>query len=210
MIASARPPTAPLKTSSVDFTSLLPAIQRQIHFALRKVPSYVRQELIDEAIAASFIAFHRLVTQGKTSRVFATPLARFSVLRVRDGRRVGSGGQRYEACCPFSARRAALRVERLDRFDTRVGRWVVRAVPASESSIPDQVAFRLDFQEWLARQSFRNRQLIEVLASGESTGEAAHRFRISAARVSQLRLAFYESWCAYQREVPAHRSLNAA
>jgi hypothetical protein len=161
--------------------------------------------VIDEAVAASFVAFHRLIRQGKASRAFATPLARFSISRVRDGRRVGSRRHRYEACCPFNARRAGFRIERLDRYGNHVRGWVARAIPVSQWSIPDQVAFRLDFQQWLSTQSYRNRRLIELLASGESTSGAAHRFRISAARVSQLRLEFYESWYSYQGEVPTRR-----
>ena len=104
MIASARPPTRQSEDSSADFTSLLPAIHRHIQFAFRKVPRQLRQEVIDEAVAAAFVAFHRLISQGKASRAFASPLARFSVWRVRDGRRVGSRRHRYEACCPFNAR----------------------------------------------------------------------------------------------------------
>jgi len=209
VITAARPPTGPSKDAFADFTSLLPAIHRQIQFAFRNLPPHVREDLIDEAVAASFVAFHRLISQGKANRAFATPLARFSVLRVRDGRRVGSRRHRYEAC-PFNARRSGFRIERLDRYGKHVRRWVARAVPVSQWPIPDQVAFRLDFQQWLSAQSSRNRQLIEVLASGESTSEAAHQFRISPARISQLRLQFYESWCTHQGEVPIRRPLAAS
>lgn len=210
MIASARPPTGPSEDSSADFTSLLPAIRRHIQFAFRKVPRQLRQEVIDEAVAAAFVAFDRLIGQGKSSRAFATPLARFSVSRVRDGRRVGSRRHRYEACCPFNALRARFRIERLGRYGNHVPYWIARSVPGSPWPIPDQVAFRLDFQAWLSAQSSRNRRLIKVLASGESTSGAAHHFGISPARVSQLRLQFYESWSTYQGEVPIRRSLAAS
>jgi hypothetical protein len=96
------------------------------------------------------------------------------------------------------------------RFDANRGRWLVRAIPASDAPIPNQVAFRIDFADWLSRLPRRNRRIAEALACGDTASEVAHRFRVSSARISQLRLQFYESWRAFQAEVPTLRVTAAA
>jgi hypothetical protein len=205
MNASARPPTRHLSAPSVAFLTLLPTIERHVGYAFRRVPSPFREDVLQEALVTAFVAYRRLVDRGRRDQVFATPLARFAVFHVRDGRRVGSRRNRFDVSCPFVARRRGFRVERIDRFDPRARRWTLMAIPSSAAPIPDQVAFRLDFPQWLSTQSRRNRRLIQALACGDTTSQAAQRFHISAARVSQLRLQFSQSWRAFQedqRDVP--------
>lgn len=203
MNASARPPTRQLRAPSVGFLTLLPTIERHIDFAFRRVPTSFRQDVLQEALVMAFVTYRRLVDQDRGHQVFATPLARFAVLRVRDGRRVGSRRNRLDVSCPFVARRQGFRVDSIDRFDPRACRWTLMTIPASATPIPDQVAFRLDFPQWLSTQSRRNRLVIQALACGDTTSEVARRFHISAARVSQLRLQFSQSWRTFQHDVPA-------
>lgn len=206
MTVSPRPPTRHLSAPSVDFLTLVPTIERHVGYAFRRVPTHLRQDLLQEALVMAFVDYRRLVDQKRHDRSFATPLARFAVFHIRDGRRVGSRRNRLDVSCPFVARRRGFRVERIDRFDPRARRWTSMTIPSSASPIPDQVAFRLDFRQWLSTQSRRNQQLIQSLACGDTTSEAARRFHISAARVSQLRLQFSQSWLAFhedQRDVAA-------
>lgn len=202
MNASARPPTHNFSAPSVDFLTLLPTIERHVGYAFRWVPTPFRQDVVQEALITAFVAYRRLVDRGRRDRVYATPLARFAVFHVRDGRRVGSPRNRLDASCPFVARRHGFRIERIDRFDVRARRWTLMAIPSSAAPIPDQVAFRLDFPQWLSAQSRRNRRLIQALACGATTSEAARRFHVSAARISQLRLQFSRSWRAFQEDQP--------
>jgi hypothetical protein len=205
MLRRARPPSGRSIQNMPDFLSLLPAIEHQLRFAFRRVPTAFREEVLQEAIATAFVAYRRLVERGRSGRIFASPLAYFAVLRVRDGRRVGSRTNRQDVSCPFVARRHHFRVRPIDRFHRDSGCWAQITIPSRETPIPDQVAFRLDFGQWLLVQSRRNRRLIDALASGATTSEAARQFQISAARVSQLRLQFYESWHAFQAEFPTVR-----
>lgn len=57
--------------------------------------------------------------------------------------------------------------------------------------MPDHAAFRIDFDEWLAGLSHRDRQMIEQLAAGERPSDVAKQLRITPAAVSQRR----EKWC---------------
>jgi hypothetical protein len=198
---SARLPARHSSAPPIDFNTLLPTIERQIVFAFRRVPAPFREDVHQEALVAAFVAYRRLADRGRHHQIFATPLAQFAVCRVRDGRRVGSPRNRLDVSCPFVARCRGFRLERIDRFDPHSCRWTLMAIPCSAASVPDQVAFRLDFPKWLSIQTARDRRLIQALACGETTCEAARRFHISAARVSQLRLEFFQSWRAFQGEV---------
>jgi len=53
---------------------------------------------------------------------------------------------------------------------------------------------RIDMGAWLRSLSQRQRTIAYVLASGETTGTAARTFRITSARISQLRACFKENW----------------
>ena len=63
--------------------------------------------------------------------------------------------------------------------------------------MPDQVAFRLDFASWLADLKRRDRKLVRFLAVGNTPSEAAGRFGVSRARMSQLRAELRTSWEAF-------------
>ena len=62
----------------------------------------------------------------------------------------------------------------------------------------DQAAFNLDFQAWLQGWSRRDRQILYHMAAGHGTFAVADRFKISPARVSQLRRRYRESWMQFQ------------
>jgi hypothetical protein len=57
---------------------------------------------------------------------------------------------------------------------------------------------RIDFGDWLAGLPRRQRRIAELLATSESTSEAAETFRVSRGRVSQIRRELEDSWDAFQ------------
>lgn len=60
------------------------------------------------------------------------------------------------------------------------------------------VAFRVDFRDWFASLSDRERQIVTLLGMGESTGEVALIMRLSAGRISQFRRTLERSWKAFR------------
>ncbi len=96
MNAPARPPTRLPGTPPVDFLVLLPTIERHVSYAFHQVPADFRQDVLQEALVRAFVTYRRLVDQGRQGQVFATPLARFAILRVRDSCRVGSRRNRRD------------------------------------------------------------------------------------------------------------------
>jgi hypothetical protein len=188
---------------------MLPEIRNQAAFGFRRLPVEAREELIQEVVAQAYSLFVRLCQRRKTALVYATPLAQFSIKKVRAGRRIGSRGNIRDITSP----RARVALERLDRFNQRTGQWR-EALVEDRTAGPAQIAeTRIDFADWLKTLSTRDRQLAEKLALGETTGCVARIFRVSAGRVSQLRRDLCKSWRTFVgelAEVRGDRVMSAA
>jgi hypothetical protein len=183
------------------FLQLLPTIQEQAEFAFRRVPVDTREDLILEVVAAAYVLFVSLCRRGRSELVYPTPLAKFAIRHVREGRRVGTRCNSLDITspCPCAAKR--ITIERLDRFNGRRGQW--REVLVEDRTAgPAEIAMtRLDFASWLLTLSNRDRRLAEKLVLGETTGRVARMFRISAARVSQLRRELCANWHRFVGEL---------
>ena len=93
---------------------------------------------------------------------------------------------------------------RLDKFDDEENAWQEAVVEDTRTTpVPDIVAFRVDFSDWLKSLRRRDRRIAESLALGNRTGDVAKRFKVSAGRVSQLRRELAESLRAFVGDEPA-------
>ena len=181
-----------------DFLAMLPAIRHSAQIAFRKLPPELRQDLIEEVVANSFVAFARLVERGQADRALATPLARYAIAQVRVGRRVGSRLRIGDALSSYAQFRKEFFVERLDHFDETEGCWGEVLVEDRRATPADVAACRIDFAEWLRRLTARLRKIALALAAGETTSAAARMFGVSPARISQIRELLRRSWEAFQ------------
>ena len=197
MIASVKPlqgrPHSP--TGHWTFLAMLPAITKHARIALRGWRGEALHDLLQEVIANSFVAYHRLVQRGKSDRAFPGALVRFALRQIFSGRRVGS---RRNARDVMSRR--SMTVEHLDRFDEPKGAWKVTLVEDKKAGPAATAAARIDIGAWLATLSARDRRIAQSLAHGHSTSDVAHQFQISAGRVSQLRRRLHDSWMRFQGE----------
>ncbi len=75
-----------IKTREERFLALLSKIQQMAKWAFRRCPCEQREEAVAEVIAHAWIDFQSLMDRGLEDRIFATPLAKFAVKRVRAGR----------------------------------------------------------------------------------------------------------------------------
>jgi hypothetical protein len=84
--------------------------------------------------------------------------------------------------------RRGFEVESIDQFDRQDRKWVEAIVVEDRKATPAEVAAaRLDTSAWLATLSSRDRRLAKVLASGETTGEAARQFGLTPGRAWETR-----------------------
>ena len=195
MITSA----ATLRKSARDhdqakFLQLLPQIQRELSYAFRRLDAEARDEAVQDGVVNCYLAYLRLIEQGRSSEVFPTALARFAVRQIRSGRKCGTRLNCRDPLSDYARQKHCHRVERLDRFDRGTAEWLEPLVEDRSASIPDQVALRIDVPAWLATLTRRLRRIAKDLAIGCATSEVAHKYRLSASRISQIRRELYVSW----------------
>ena len=180
----------------VAFLTMLPSIQRHAARAFRRLPAHDREEAVQAVVAQCALAYLRLVELGKSQVGYATPLARFAVRQYRAGRSVGSSTNCRDVASAACQQRRGFSVQSLDA-------WKLSLVEDRRTTPAELAALRVDFGDWLETLSPRNRQLANVLASGEHASAVARIFQLTAARVSQLRRELYLSWQRFQGEFSA-------
>ena len=185
------------------FTSILPRIQTHAQIKFRRLPSERRHESIAEAIAAACISYQRLAAQGRLQCAHPSTLADYAVKHVNSGRHVGGHQDAAkDVLSPVAQRRHGVHVVHchipVPLLDGAA--WKDLAVAERKASVPDVAAFRIDFTEWLRTMRRRDRRIINALVAGEGTMEVAHRCRVSAARISQLRRKYEREWAVFQGE----------
>ena len=186
------------------FLAMLPVIHAYARGAFAHLNPEARQDMIQEVIANALVAYVRLYQQGRVALAYPTVLARYGVAQARDGRRVGAKLNIKDPLSRYCQKRKGVVVERLDRFDDEENQWQEAVVQDTRSApVPEIVSFRVDFADWLASLSRRDRHIAESLAIGNRTSDVAQRFDVSAGRVSQLRREFSESWKTFVGDTPA-------
>jgi hypothetical protein len=155
-------------------------------------------ELTHEVVANAFCAFVGLVRRGKLKQAYATPLATYAILQALSGRQVGTTLNVNDVTSPYAQAACRSVVERLDRFDTDRGQWREVLVEDRRATPAEIAAARIDVAEWFLSLPARDRRIAEALAMGDSTSEAASKFRVSSARISQLRSQLKNSWAQFQ------------
>jgi hypothetical protein len=184
------------------FLSMLPQIRNRAEFALRGLRRQLRDELIDEIVADTFVWFRRLAERGRLDLAFATPLTNFSIRRVLGGRRVGCSLNRDDVSSYYGQRSNNIRLLRLDRYDAREHCWRPILVEDRNAGPAEVAAAKIDFEDWFRRLPRRDRRIAARLAVGDRTRDVAKRFGLSPGRISQLRKAFRHSWAEFQGEDP--------
>ncbi len=192
MIALARRQNA--KALQDRFMELLPTIYDQVRFAFRHELPERRQEMIAEATANCWVAFVKLVERDLQDVIYATPLAQFAIRQVRDGRKVGGKLNQNDVSSEYAQRKKKFAVERLDRYNKRKGKWLEVLVEDKKAGPADTAAARIDFEDWLGSLGGRRRKVAETLAEGETTSVTAAKFKVSLARISQLRRELHDDW----------------
>jgi hypothetical protein len=187
-------PAASQERANELFLKLVPDITRYARFAFRRLQPEEREEALCEVLAWAFCAFRRLAERGRLDVAYAAPLARFAIVRFRSGRRFAS--KKASDVYAAAARRTSL-----SSLNATSDVWNDILVDNTQTPVPDQVCFRLDFAAWLRRLKERDCEMARFLAVGNTAREAAQRFDVSVPRVSQVRRDLRASWMAFQDEV---------
>ena len=177
------------------FLAMLPTIQRCAHRAFRGLSAHDREEAAAAVLALALTAYVRLFELGKPELAYATVLAKYAVRQYRAGRRLGCRLNCRDVVSPACQRRRGFAVESLDA-------WKLALAEDRRTTPAKLAAMRIDFEAWLATLTRRDRQLANILATGEQTSAVARMFHVTAGRISQLRRELFDSWQRFMGEAP--------
>jgi hypothetical protein len=192
----------PLEALQTKFLTLLPRIRAHAcyHFRFLACP-HRREEAVADVIALCWSWYRRLAQRGKDAAAFISALTAFAARQVRCGRYLGGTDRSRDALNPVAQRRHGFRVTRLPDIATLMGNALAEALQDnSRSSPPDAAAFRVDWPQWLATRTHRERRLIHDMVMGERTKDLARRYRLSRGRISQKRREFHADWTRFHGE----------
>jgi hypothetical protein len=216
MIASAASfPPPSLDQLHAAFLALVPRIETHAAIVFRGVrcPN-TKADLITETIALAWKWYIRLAEQGRDATEFVSTLATLATRAVKSGRRLAGKEKAKDVLSSVAQRRHGFVVERLplstrtamtDLYGDPQGQEVLdayeeRLADNTVTPPPDAAAFRIDFPQWLAQWSDRDRRIIGDMMRDERTRDLADKYGVSAGRVSQWRQAYQQDWLRFHRE----------
>jgi hypothetical protein len=211
--STARPPNGGHSPHD-DFLALLPVVERHARVAFRDLDVEAHEEAAAEAVAAAFEAHVTLKARDRNPAGFPSALATYSVLHVLDGRHVGGRSSSCDVLSRKAQRLRGFRVEPLPASTRAAFESVYARIRGQQKSdaleehlrdntqtpVPEQVAFRLDFPAFLQTLTERNRQMALAMAEGHAARRVAERFGLSPGRVTQLRQQWQRAWLLFQGE----------
>jgi len=181
-------------SSVPSFESLLVKMQprfryyaRQFNRCRRIDPADVVQELTGLALEN----YTSLVQRGK--EVFYSPLVRFAIKRYKEGRRC-TGSNTTDVLAEQTQILGRCEVHSLSGFDD-TDSWYFMV--DQRVNVADHVQFRVDYETWLSQQTARDQDIIKDLAAGETTGDVATKYGVSAGLISQYRKRYANSWTRF-------------
>jgi len=224
-VTAPAPTTPPIDDLHRAFLRIVPRIELHGRVCFRglKCPD-TRQDCICEMLALAWRWFLRLITQGKDPLAFPTALATFAARAVKAGRRLCGKHKGKDVMNPLAQRWHDFVVEPLpastcrsheDRYANPHGQqaqdsFEERLRDNTQTPVPEQVVFRLDFTLLVCSRSERDRRIIDDLLLGERTLDVANKHGLSPGRVSQLRREFLVSWQLFSGDrEPERACVNA-
>jgi hypothetical protein len=196
-LAIPRSSTAPKgATLQQRFLVILPHIEARARWCFRDLTCGQRRaDAVAETVALTWKWFLSLARRGKDATRFASMLTTLAGRAVRSGRRLAGNERSRDALSPIAQARHGFGVGRLPDVSTLSGNvWDEALADNSQSAVPDQVSFRIDFPRWRRRQCPRYRRIIDDLVVGERTRTVARRHGLTSGRISQLRRSLHGDW----------------
>jgi hypothetical protein len=205
-------PVSSLVHLHAAFLSILPRIESHARVYFRGVRCPARQaDAVQETLAIAWKWFVRLVEQGKDPLTFPMALASYAARAVRCGRRLCGQEKGKDAMSAIAQQRHGFAVEPLpytmastheDRYSHVRGQrrrdlLEERLRDNTQTPVPEQVAFRIDFPAWRKTHARRTRRIRDGMMAGERTSDLSQRFGLSPARISQLRREPHNDWTRF-------------
>jgi hypothetical protein len=207
-------PSDPLSPTHLHaaFLTILPRIKRHalIYFRHLRCPQRL-DDAVAETLALAWLWFIRLVEKGKDPLSFPMVLASYAARAVNCGRRVCGQEKGKDVMSVLAQQRHGFSVEALpsslissfeERYSIAHGQhrqdaFEERLRDNSQTPVPEQVCFRIDFPAWLTTLTPRERRLVLEMEQNERTLDISKRFELSPGRISQMRRELHNNWSRF-------------
>jgi len=206
--------TSSFNTPTIDqlhtgFLLLVPRIELHARIAFRDVRCPAKKaDKVAECVALGWAWYVRLGARGKDVTQFTTTFVFLVARAVKSGRRVCGQEKARDAMSPVAQQRHNFKVESLPASTSRPYENLCGAVNGqhhldafeerlrdnTQTPVPDQVQFRIDFPAWLETLTARERRIIKAMARNERTKDLSKQFEVSPGRISQMRREFCQGW----------------
>ncbi|MCE9564151.1 MAG: hypothetical protein K8U57_19075 [Planctomycetes bacterium] len=185
-ICITRPATAAIQHA---FVAIMPRVVRHARITFRQLAcADSRENAIAETVALAWKWFARLVQQGRHPEEFVSVIAAYAARAVKSGRRLCGQEKAKDVLSPLAQTRQGFLVSPFPKVSTLAANPFDEALQDNtQTPVPDQVSFRLDFPAWLSTRTERDRAIIGELMVGERTLDVSRKCQVSAARISQFR-----------------------
>lgn len=184
------------------FLNLLPKLETHagIYFRFVTCPQN-RADCVAETVALAWKWFVALGRRGKDANEFPVTFCRYAARAVGVGRRLCGKAKSKDVMNEREQQRLGFTVGTLPNFTTLGVNPLMEALhDNTRTPPPDAAAFRIDWPAWLKTRTQRDRRLIDRMVMSDRTGELAHSFGLSPARVSQLRREYQADWRRFHGE----------
>jgi hypothetical protein len=171
-------------------------IERHARIYFRHVRCHFKKEdAVADVLALAWKWFKELAHRGKDATRFVAALAKFAARAVRCGRRVTGQLKAKDVMNELTQQRHGFYISKLLDIATLSENPLAEAlIENTQTEVPEQVHFRIDFPAWRRSRSRRDRRVIDDMALGERTLDLSRKHRLSPARISQLRREFRDDW----------------
>jgi hypothetical protein len=152
-----------------------------------------RDDAVAEALAAGILAYTSMKRRGREQLIHTPGFTRNAV------RRVGNSQAAKDVMSDLGRRRHRREVLSYNTgcpTRARDSHWLDEAMADRRTPVPEQVAVRVDGGRWLRSLPARDRRMVAALAAGHRAIDMAERFKISPARLCQLRRQWAQDWQA--------------
>jgi hypothetical protein len=150
-------------------------------------------DVMQDLIGFALENYRSLIQRGK--EVFYSTLMRYAMKRYQDGRRF-TGMNTTDIFSDRTQIHGRSKICQLSDFDSEdEGLGELDFMEDRRQLNPAEVVqWRIDYEEWLAKQSEKDRRIILDIADGETGSNVAKKYNVSKALIGHYRKRYTKSW----------------
>jgi hypothetical protein len=142
-------------------------------------------DVLQELTAVAYELYLSLVRRGK--EVFYTPIMKYAIGRYREGRRF-VGFNSVDAMSEGTKIKGRSKINKEDTLFLIADR---------KTNVAESVGFKIDFDNWVGKQSAKDRDIIKDLVLGVIPSDIARKHGQSPASITYRRQYYGKNWDNY-------------